>query len=112
MLFEKIGNGEKVSSELLQQALKSGQLTLRAYAARVLGEQGDETSIPFLIDTLTDQSFHVGASYLEPGMATTRYWANESLKKLSGEDFGFVWDAPQAERDQAIDRWRRWYRDR
>ena len=93
----------------MHQALNGPQTTLRAYAARALGKQGNETSIPYLIDALSDDSFHVGANYIDPGMATTRYWANESLKKLTEEDFGFIWNEPREKRIQAIVRWQNWY---
>lgn len=109
VLFEKIGKNEKIDIDLLHRALKGSQTTLRAYAARRLGEQGNETSIPYLIDALSDESMHVGAKYPEAGMATTRYWANESLKKITGEDFGFVWNNPNDKTMEAIIRWREWY---
>jgi hypothetical protein len=112
IIFKKIENKEIILTKTLHQALKSSQLTLRAYAARELGNQGDETSIPYLIDVLSDESSHVGANYIEPGMATTRYWANESLKKLTGEDFNFVWNDPKEKRTQAIFSWQQWYFDK
>lgn len=111
-LFKKIESKEKIPVKTLHQALKSSQLTLRAYAARELGNQGDETSIPYLIDALSDDSAHVGAKYIHPGMTTTRYWANESLKKLTGEDFGFIWNDPKQKRIHAIFRWQEWYWDK
>ncbi|MBU0729764.1 MAG: HEAT repeat domain-containing protein [Proteobacteria bacterium] len=109
VLFERINNNEKIEIHLLHQALNCPQITLRAYTARILGEQGDETSIPYLIDALSDDSLHVGAMYLKPGMNTTRYWVNESLKRLTGEDFGFVWDDSKNTRIESILRWREWY---
>jgi hypothetical protein len=107
VLFEKIEKNEKIEINLLHQALNGPQTALRADAARILGEQGNETSIPYLIDALSDESMHVGAKYPEAGMVTTRYWANESLKKLTKEDFGFIWNDP--ERIHAIIKWRKWY---
>lgn len=107
VLFERIDKNENIEIKLLHRALNGPQTTLRAYSARILGEQGDETSIPYLIDALSDDSTHVGATYLEPGMHTTRYWANESLKALTSEDFGFIWDDP--ERLNVIMKWRQWY---
>jgi HEAT repeat protein len=109
VLFEKINKNEKIEIHLLHQALNGPQTALRANAARILGEQGDETSIPYLIDALSDESMHVGGTYINAGMATTRYWAKESLKKLTGEDFGFVWDDPKGKRIRSIIRWREWY---
>lgn len=109
IIFQKIEKKEKVSLEILHQSLKSSQLTLRAYVARELGNYGNETSIPYLIDALFDDSVHVGALYIDPGMATTRYWANESLKKLTGKDFSFVWNDPKGKRVDAVSRWQNWY---
>ena len=109
ILFEKINKGEKIDLPKLYQALNGPQTTLRAYAARELGNYGDTSSVPYLIDALSDESMHVGARYIEAGMATTRYWANDSLRKLTGKDFGFVWNDPVEKRNQAIDRWREWF---
>lgn len=108
-LFRKINNREQIPLRSLLQALKSSQLTLRAYAARELGTYNNETSIPYLIDSLCDDSFHVGINYMYPGMATTRYWANDSLKNLTGEDFGFSWSDAINKRMNAVSRWREWY---
>jgi hypothetical protein len=108
-VLQLIGHGGKVERDTLHRALISSQTYLRASAARLLGEAGDASSVPHLIDALSDQSVHVGANYREPGMATTRYWANESLKKLTKKDFGFVWNAPESERQAAIKRWRDWH---
>lgn len=108
-VFESVNQGKKVDRDTLHRALISDQKSLRADAARLLGEVGDATSVPHLIDALSDQSHHVGADYSNPGMATTRYWANASLKKLTKQDFGFVWDAPEVERQAAIKRWQVWY---
>ncbi|MFH1693898.1 MAG: HEAT repeat domain-containing protein [Bacillota bacterium] len=112
VLFDKIERKEKNDLQLLHQALQGPQYTLRALAATELGNQGNETSIPFLIDALSDDSMHVGATYIEPGMATTRYRANESLKKLTGEDFGFIWNDPKDKRKEAIEGWHKWYLDK
>lgn len=109
ILFKKIDNNEKIPLVTLHQALKSSQLTLRAYAARELGKYGDETSIPYLIDALVDDSLHVGANYIDPGMATTRYWANESLEKVTGKDFGYIWNSTKGKRIDAVSRWQEWY---
>ena len=108
-LFQQIRRGDAIEPRLLHQALIGPQLTLRAYAATALATQGDASSIPFLIDALGDDSVHVGATYAEPGMVTTRYRAHESLKTLTGEDFGFVWNDPPEQRRAAIARWRNWY---
>jgi hypothetical protein len=109
-LFERIDRHEKIEFELLCQALLGPQMTLRAYAATLLGESGDKHAIPFLIDALSDESGHVGANYPDPGDATTRHRANKALKKLTGQDFGFVWNDPEETRQASIDKWIEWYR--
>jgi HEAT repeat protein len=106
---ESMSQARKVDRDILHRALISDQTYSRARAARLLGESGDAASVPHLIDALGDQSVHVGANYPDAGMATTRYWANESLKKLTKRDFGFVWSTPASERQAAIKRWRDWY---
>ena len=108
-LFGRIQKDEKIDLNLIYQALIGSQTALRADAARYLGTHGDETSVSHLIDALGDDSFHVGGDYIKPGMETTRYWANDSLKKLTGQDFGFVWNDPKKKREAAISRWRAWY---
>ena len=107
-LFDKIDKSKPIELATLYRALQGPQYTLRAYAAIELGKYGDETSIPYLIDALSDESIHEGAEYIKPGMNTTRYWANESLKTLTKQDFGFVWDDPLDVRSEAISRWRNW----
>ena len=96
----------------VHRAMTGGHLTLRAYAATYLGKYGTVESVPFLIDALSDESAHVGASYKDSGMATTRHRAHLALKNLVGEDFGFVWNAPIEERETAINEWREWLNER
>ncbi len=108
-MFKSIGANEKIDLDLVYQALNGPQTALRADAARYLGTHGNKQSIPYLIAALSDESTHVGGAYLDAGMATTRYWANDSLKKLTGKDFGFVWNDPIEKRNAAIRRWKLWY---
>lgn len=108
-MFKRIRADDDIDLSLVYQALVGPQYTLRAEAATYLGTHGNETSIPYLIDALSDLSMHDGALYTEAGMATTRYRANESLKKLAGQDFGFVWDDPIERRSEAVVKWRKWY---
>lgn len=110
ILFERINGHEKIEVELLCQALLGPQTALRAHAATLLGESGDKSAIPFLIDALADESTHVGANYVDPGDATTRHRANKALKKLTGHDFGFRWNDPIETRQVSIGKWIEWYR--
>jgi len=104
----RLNHNQTVDATILCRALVSGNTTLRALAAQRLGEMDDLTAVQDLILALKDDSQHVGANYPKPGMDTTRWWANESLKKLTGHDVGYRWDAPLAEREQAIQKWTAW----
>jgi hypothetical protein len=106
---EVLAHLEAIDRGTLHRALTSDQYYLRFMAAKRLNEVGDFTSIPLLIAALRDQSQHVGAQYPDAEMASTRYWVNDSLKKLTKHDFGFRWDAPKADREAAIERWKQWY---
>jgi len=110
-MFRRIARKEAIDLKVVYQALVGSQTTLRAYAARYLGSHGDDSSVPHLVDALRDQSQHDGADYPDAGMATTRYWANASLVKLTRQDFGFAWNDPIDQRDRAIRRWHAWYRE-
>ncbi len=107
-MFKRIRDADIIDLSLVYQALVGPQTALRAEAATYLGTHGNETSVPYLIDALSDQSMHVGG-YISGGPSTTRYRANDSLNKLTGKDFGFVWDDPIDKRSEAIIRWREWY---
>ena len=39
-----------------------------------------------------------------------RLSASEELRRLTGEHFGYVFDMPRRERDEAHERWRTWWR--
>jgi beta-lactamase regulating signal transducer with metallopeptidase domain len=108
-MFNRIEKDEEIDLKLIYQSLIGPQTTLRADAAGYLGIHGNSTSIPYLIDALSDESVHVGVHYIDRGMETTRYWANDSLKKLTSQDFGFIWNDPKEKRDQAIQKWRTWW---
>jgi hypothetical protein len=94
----------------LHDELFSKQTKARLNAARQLGEVGDSSSIPLLIDALADTAGFRQIHMAEPGMGTVRYWANDSLKRLTKKDFEYDWEAPPSMRDAAILKWRRWYR--
>jgi len=103
------GNHKEIDLNLIYQSLIGPQYTLRAFAARYLGSHGNTNSVPYLIDALSDESVHVGIDYIDRGMNTTRYWANDSLKKLTGEEFGFIWDDTKEKRDETIQKWQKWW---
>ena len=104
-----INDLKRADVHTLHRALVCDQTYLRAKAAEQLGETGDATSISHLIEALSDESIHDGVEYLAAGMETTRYWANESLKKLTKLDFGFRWNAAKVEREASVKRWKKWF---
>ena len=104
----RLKTGQTVDTTILCRALVSDHNTLRALAARRLGDMNDLTVVQDLIIALSDPSRHDGGNYPARGMDTTRWWANESLKKLTGHDPGYRWDAPMSERDLAIQKWVVW----
>jgi hypothetical protein len=112
-LWERVDHDKNLDRDTLREtlycALVANQGYLRAKAAQQLGEVGDATSIPYLIDALNDDVQHVGAKYPDGGMNRTCYWANESLKKITRQDFGFHWNDSKAERESASKRWRDWF---
>jgi hypothetical protein len=104
---------DRISMEMLHRALICNQTFATARAAEILGRQKSKSSIPFLIDALSNDTSYVGGGYAcfgKPGQNTTRYWANESLKAITGKDFKFIWDADETSRKEAIERWATWYR--
>lgn len=106
--FQRIDRHQRIETDTLLRALISDQTALRARAAHLLGATGDAAVVPALIAALSDDSSHDGANYPEAGMATTRWWVNDSLKTLTKQDFGFRWDAPKSERETAINNWKQW----
>jgi len=113
-LFEPLGSLKYNYNlrDVVHQALVSDHLTLRAYAATYLGKYGTVDSVAYLIDALSDESGHVGANYLDPAMATTRHRAKLALTELTGEDFGYEWNAPLPKRGLAIEQWIMWFNER
>src|SRR5262245_45772805 len=102
LFFKKLDAKETFSAPFLHRALSAPHFTVRTQAARLLGTQGDSSSIPYLIDALSDESLYVGADFSRAGLNTVRYWANESLKALTHQDFNFLWDDPLPKRMRAI----------
>jgi len=93
------------------KGLGSPQPKTRYASVQALASTGDESSIPFLIDALADDTvFYGNGIYENPGMYTVRYWANEALVKITGQDFHFKWDDSPPARDGIVLRWRNWAR--
>lgn len=94
----------------IRRGLVCDQMTYRADSAAWFARHGTIEDVPYLIDALSDESYHVGRLYVVAGMATTRFWANVALIAICKTSYDFRWDAPKAERDEAIEGWKQyWY---
>jgi hypothetical protein len=82
----------------LDAKLRDPHPEIRRAAALACASKGDNTHIPRLIQTLRDREQAVGAA------------AKESLKTLSGEDFGPPPNASYAERQKAVEDWVAWWK--
>jgi len=58
----------------------------------------DDAALPFLVDRLTD---------IEPDV---RFFAIGALKDLTGRTLGYKHYQPAKQRNEAVERWRRWLR--
>lgn len=86
----------KQTPSQLKDKLKDGRASVRAHAARALGSKGVRHGSD-VVDLLKDDE------------ADVRQAAHEALVRLSkGTDFGPEADAAEADRDQAIRKWRDW----
>ena len=89
----------------IRRGLVGTQMTYKAESAQWFIKHGTIDDVPYLIDSLSDESRHVGASYPQAGMATTRYWANVALIVICKTSFDYQWDAPLEKREYAISLW-------
>jgi len=64
-----------------------------------LAEHGDEPRIEWLFTGLGHR------------LPEIRFSSSEELWKITGDYFGYNYEAPKRERDEARDRWRNWWRD-
>jgi len=71
----------------------------KLYAIVRAGERKDESAIPHLIQQL------------ESDDQAVRMYAIHSLEQITGQRQGYVYYAPQPQRDAAINRWLKAYRD-
>jgi hypothetical protein len=102
----KVVPEKTIEKSIIRRGLISSQTALRADCARYLATHGDLSDIPYLIDKLSDESMHVGASYPHAGMSTTRYWANVALICICKIDVGYRWDDPIEKRTKQIESWK------
>lgn len=112
-LFQAFSSDTKIPLLVVYNTLqnKLGSSTLKAYAATYLGTHGNNNSIEILINSLFDNSVHMGARYKDPGLNSTRYRAYLSLKRLTHQNFPFEWKAAETVRVEQAKQWRRWYNE-
>lgn len=80
----------------LYQRLQSQRRDVRVAAIVQAGQQRDRRAVPFLVDRLEEDSTDV------------RMFTIESLRRITGRDFGFRAYADEPDRREAVAKWRRW----
>jgi hypothetical protein len=74
--------------------LQSPDSARRALAARSVGERGDLSAIPLLVDRLDDDDEAV------------RFYSIHALDRLTGQRMGYLYYRPPGQQRDAIERWR------
>jgi hypothetical protein len=74
--------------------LRSDYPVDRARAAVALAEAGDPQAVDRLVSLLEDNDRGV------------RMYSILALERLTGQSYGYLYYAPEAERDRAVERWR------
>jgi HEAT repeat protein len=109
------------------EGLKSDDAMTRMGCAYVLGRIGDTRTVPDLEGLLKDQvdfvryeaasqlgnmgsksGYGVLVEGLESERVEYRYKCFEALRELTGHTFGYVHNAPQEERAEAVTKWKGW----
>ena len=109
------------------EGLKSEDAMTRMGCAYVLGRIGDSRTVPELETTLTDQvdfvrfeaasqlgnmgsksGYNVLVEGLESERVEYRFKCYEALRELTGHTFGYVHNAPDEERAEAVAKWKAW----
>lgn len=78
--------------------LTDPDIFVRTATARILGDLGSEEGVPALLDALEDPELSV------------REASNVALQRITGQDFKFAADAPEAERARRVKAWRDWWK--
>ena len=73
---------------------------VRMEAVKTAARLQDRQSLPYLVDRLTDSE------------AEVRFAAIMALKEMTGEDRGYRYYEPAAQRAEAVGRWRQWLASR
>ncbi len=81
-------------------ALDSPDPGARIRAIRQVVEKDDRSAIPLLVDRLEDEDEAV------------RFYAIHALETMTGKDLGYAYYESRQGRQAAVERWRRYVRDR
>jgi hypothetical protein len=81
----------------MKEALDDPVTSVRYEVATALGQIGDPSGYPVLIEGLSDE------------LIRNRYKAHEALTLLTNLDFGYQHDAAPSDRAMAVRKWREWY---
>ncbi|MCD4699628.1 MAG: HEAT repeat domain-containing protein [Phycisphaerae bacterium] len=84
----------------LASGLQGELASERAEACIRAGQSRDESVLPLLVERLEDTD------------ADVRLFAIGALKKITDRDFGYRYYAPPSDRSEAVQRWRKWLRQR
>ncbi|HTV47651.1 MAG TPA: HEAT repeat domain-containing protein [Phycisphaerae bacterium] len=76
--------------------LNSDDPSQKIPAMRQAAQNHDISAIPALIDALGSE---------DPAI---RFYAIYALEQITGQQFGYVYYAPEPQRDTAIERWKEW----
>lgn len=90
----------------IRRGLVGSQMTYRVKSAQWFIKYGTVDDVPYLIDSLSDESAHKGANYPLAGMATTRYWANVALIVICKTSYDYQWDSSKGKREYSISLWK------
>ena len=96
----------RAHAETVRRGLVGSQMTYRAKSAQWFIKYGTVEDVPYLIDSLSDESAHKGAKYPQAGMATTRYWANVALIVICKTSYDYQWNSSREKREYSISLWK------
>jgi len=88
--------GDRRNISAVRELLDDRETVVRYQAAASLVELGDNAGFPVLVDGLSDPSLQA------------RYKCFETLRDITGQDFGYQHDGAPTVRNQAVVRWQEW----
>ncbi len=91
--------GNRVGMPTFAKDIQSPDPSVRIKAVIYAGNSGDRRVVPLLVDRLEDED------------EVVRLAAIESLKQLTGNDFGYRSFDPPYKRLVAVEQWRRWLKE-